>query len=532
LLRSTQKKLAAVVVGVVLAGAPLAAFDIWLNRVIDRQSEDDVYSGVNRATAIIESRLTNVVASLDALAAQGADSCRQADLEKLRRASFSTSPAKEFSVLGPDGQTLCTDLGLSLGTRTVVGTLRTASLGEVMIEVIRLGERDANFLRVRRIGSGGNSLAALMPPDMFIPMTASRGGSFGANVRVFTRDGLLIGEGGKPLPPGVKPDDVWSATMRSDRFGIAVTVRTLKEAAAPNDLHTIGWIVTTAGGLAILALAWLFGRRFGNDPVAAVRRALDAHEFVPYYQPIVDITTGKVLGAEVLARWRKPNGTVIPPAAFIPLVEQGGLIVELTECLMRRVCVEAGAAYARRPDLKVGFNLTARHFADEAVVADVRAIFGNSPIRLTQVTLELTEREPIDNLTTTRRVIAALQGLGCRIALDDVGTGHSGLSSILKLGVDIIKIDKMFVDSLGSDRNSATIVTTLVELARNMQMEVVAEGVESFEQVADLRARGIRAAQGYVFAPPLPGSSFLTLLDSLDPVAGQPAAQLRGHRAA
>jgi EAL domain-containing protein (putative c-di-GMP-specific phosphodiesterase class I) len=127
-------------------------------------------------------------------------------------------------------------------------------------------------------------------------------------------------------------------------------------------------------------------------------------------------------------------------------------------------------------------------------------------------------------MTTTRQVIAALQGLGCKIALDDVGTGHSGLSSILRLGVDIIKIDKMFIDSLGSDRNSATIVTTLIDLARNMRMGVVAEGVENFEQVADLRARGIHAAQGYVFAPPLPGSSFLTLLETLDAGAAPLAA--------
>jgi EAL domain-containing protein (putative c-di-GMP-specific phosphodiesterase class I) len=123
----------------------------------------------------------------------------------------------------------------------------------------------------------------------------------------------------------------------------------------------------------------------------------------------------------------------------------------------------------------------------------------------------------VSNLATTRRVIAALQGLGCKVALDDVGTGHSGLSSILKLGVDIIKIDKLFVDSIGIEHNSATIVETLVDLARNMRMEVVAEGVERFEQIVDLRNRGIRAAQGYVFAPPLPASAFLRLVEAIEP---------------
>jgi len=155
----------------------------------------------------------------------------------------------------------------------------------------------------------------------------------------------------------------------------------------------------------------------------------------------------------------------------------------------------------------------------------VRKIFTGSPIKLSQVVLELTERDPIENFTETRRVIAALQGLGVRIAIDDVGTGHSGLSYMLKLGVDIIKIDKMFVDAIGTDRNSTTIVETLVDLAHNMRMDVVAEGVENFEQVMHLRELGIRSAQGYVFAPPLPGSAFLQLVESLDPLPTQVAEE-------
>jgi sensor c-di-GMP phosphodiesterase-like protein len=103
-----------------------------------------------------------------------------------------------------------------------------------------------------------------------------------------------------------------------------------------------------------------------------------------------------------------------------------------------------------------------------------------------------------------------------RIAIDDVGTGHSGLSYMLKLGVDIIKIDKIFVDAIGTDRNSTTIVETLVDLAHNMRMDIVAEGVENFEQVMYLRELGIRSAQGYVFAPPLPGKAFLQLVEAMD----------------
>jgi EAL domain-containing protein (putative c-di-GMP-specific phosphodiesterase class I) len=159
----------------------------------------------------------------------------------------------------------------------------------------------------------------------------------------------------------------------------------------------------------------------------------------------------------------------------------------------------------------------------------VRNAFASSPIGLSQVVLELTERDEIEDLAETRRVISALQGTGVRIAIDDVGTGHSGLSYILKLGVDIIKIDKMFVDAIGTDRNSTTIVETLIDLAHNMRMDVVAEGVENFEQVMHLRELGVRSAQGYVFAPPLPGSAFLQLMEAIDPL---PAVEGRAAGAA
>ncbi len=198
---------------------------------------------------------------------------------------------------------------------------------------------------------------------------------------------------------------------------------------------------------------------------------------------------------------------------------------------MRRVRTEAGAAVGARPHFKIGFNLSALHFTDEAIVKDVGAIFAGSQIALSQVLLEVTERQPLENLTMARRVIAALQGLGVHVGIDDLGTGHSGLSYMLKLGVDFIKIDKMFVDAIGTERYSTTIIETLVGLGRDMRMDIIAEGVETFEQVQHLRERGIRKAQGYVFAPPLPGPSFLQLLDASDPRPAGRAAHERVERA-
>jgi sensor c-di-GMP phosphodiesterase-like protein len=334
-------------------------------------------------------------------------------------------------------------------------------------------------------------------------------------------DGTVIGE---RAPDQAEDDDgpLLTTQLKSERFGFVVTASMPRTRAIASgaDLVLIAALGTGLGTALILTLLAFGPWRPRDNPIAEIERAIRNDEFVPYYQPIVDLTTARIVSAEVLIRWRKPDGTLVPPVQFIPLAENSGLIIALTRALMRRVCTEAGAAIGARPNFRVGFNLSAHHFVDETIVEDVRTIFGASPIALNQVLLEVTERQPLDNLTMTRRVIAALQGLGASVGLDDVGTGHSGLSYMLKLGVDFIKIDKIFVDAIGTERYSTTIIETLVNLARDMHMEIIAEGVETFEQVQHLRERGIRKAQGYVFAPPLPRTSFIQLLRANAPCPG------------
>src|SRR5262245_35888153 len=341
---------------------------------------------------------------------------------------------------------------------------------------------------------------------------------FSAYARIITRQGTAIGEVGDRAKGDNSSNFV--ADTKSEKFGFDIHIVTSHTRIAAQHENTKWLGFFAAGGIMMAAagIVVLMPRRTPPNPMTEIEHALEAGEFIPYYQPVVDIRTGQLRGAEVLVRWRKPDGTLVLPGSFIPLMESSGFIRDLTRSLMQKVCEEAGESIGRRPDLKISFNFAGKLFSEPTTVKDVRTIFASSPIKFSQVVLEVTERDPIENFTETRQIIAALQGLGVRIAIDDVGTGHSGLSYMFKLGVDIIKIDKMFVDAIGTDRNSTTIVETLVDLARNMRMDVVAEGVENFEQVMHLRTLGVRSAQGYVFAPPLPGSSFLQLVEALDPL--------------
>jgi sensor c-di-GMP phosphodiesterase-like protein len=507
----------ACVAGAIVAGTPMLAFNHWLTVLDERHGHDEVQLSARRTLTLAENRINKVVAALDDLARKGIDSCQPPNLDALRQAAFATTPIKELSVVGPDGQTLCTDLGVQLGERKV-GSAQTIAVaaGEFVLELVHVGARADDMLRLRRpSGRRGRMLAALMPAEAFLPKVTNAGEPFSADVTLSMRDGTVMAALRRRSAEEQSP---FVATLVSEPFGLTVTVA-LGRHAANVGYAAVRALGTAAAGiiaLGIIGVAILFRRN--RDSIADIAAAMHAGEFVPYYQPVFDINTGALRGAEVLIRWRKPDGTIVLPGAFIPRVESSGLILELTRDLMRQVRTEVGDAYRHRPSLRIGFNLAARHLVDEAVVDDVREIFEHSPIRLSQVVLEVTERQPLENLTETRRVIAGLQGIGVQIAIDDVGTGHSGLSYILKLGADIIKIDKLFIDSVGADRNSIMIIETLVDLARNLRMDVVAEGVETFDQVICLRELGIPAAQGYVFAPPLPGPLFLQLLAAIAPV--------------
>jgi sensor c-di-GMP phosphodiesterase-like protein len=517
----THRKLAAIVIGLALAGLPAVAVHAWLSGYVERQVTDELDIAAKRVIALTETRIEAAIEALDGLVRRGVHSCAQSDLSAMNEALFAVTPLKEVSIVGEDGATRCTNLGVSLGDRQVLSLPITSANPNVVIEVMRLGARAERVVRVRDLRLvDGLSLAVLIPSDMLLPRISPTGGPIPFTARLDAADGTPIVARSAPRENGI--DDPMSARLRSERYGVFVTVSTARThmIAGHADLVTIGTLGTGSAAAVILALAAFGPWRPRGNPISEMERAIANGEFVPYYQPIVDLTTARVTGAEVLIRWRRSDGTLVPPAQFVPLAESTGLIVPITRALMRRVCAEAGAALARRPHFSVGFNLAARHFNDEQIVDDVRTIIAESPIAPAQVLFEVTERQPLENLTMARRVIAALQGLGVRVGIDDLGTGHSGLSYMLKLGVDFIKIDKLFVDAIDTERYSTTIIETLVELGRNMHMEIIAEGVETFDQVAQLRARGIRKAQGYAFAPPLPGPSFLRLLEAADPLAG------------
>lgn len=235
-------------------------------------------------------------------------------------------------------------------------------------------------------------------------------------------------------------------------------------------------------------------------------------EFVAYYQPVVDMGSGGIIGCEVLLRFRTIDGKIVSPSSFITYAETTGVIMDVTHKLMIRVARELDGLSKDFGDLKVGINLTGKHFEDISVVDDIRSIFENTNTSFEQLVFELTERHPVEDFEMARMVISGIQQLGSSVALDDAGTGHGGFSYLQKLGLDVIKIDKMFVDTFNSDVTTMTIIDIIVELAKSLDMGIIAEGVESEDQVLRLRELGISAAQGFFFSPALPPAKYIDLV--------------------
>ncbi len=512
--------------GVLLTGGPVIWFMSWLQE----QGQAEVSIAANWSISVAELTIDEAVASFHELDAQGIQSCGVSDVVVLQRTVFASGSMRELAVVDRNGRTLCTDHGNSFLPRDIVVTAATSN-PEIMLDVVRITDTDDQLLRVRRLGSRGKpALAALLRASQLLPRIAPDGAAFTGYARMTLADGTRFGASGvEPSESGPQSDQIVSHT-KSERYGPIVTVAMVRNGVIANyeDLRRIGMVVSGGAAFVILVCALVIPWRQRHNPISEIENALRADEFVPYYQPIVDITTGRLLGAEVLVRWRKSDGRIVGPSVFIPLMESCELILDLTRSLMRQVCKEVGPTIGAQPQIYLAFNIAPRHFNDSQIINDVGSIFAGSPISLSQIVLELTERYEIEDCSATHRVIAALQGLGCRIALDDVGTGRNGLSYIYNLGVNIIKIDKMFVDSIATEPQSQAIVATLIDLSRDLRMQIIAEGVENFEQVTYLREHGINAVQGYVFTPPLPGSAFLELVKALDPRPSEIAADKFG----
>jgi diguanylate cyclase (GGDEF)-like protein len=244
-------------------------------------------------------------------------------------------------------------------------------------------------------------------------------------------------------------------------------------------------------------------------------RALKNNEFVLYYQPVIDLNSGAIIGAEALLRWPNRHGEWISPSEFIPLTEQCGLIVPLSEWVFSEACTQLQMWREREPgleDLTMSVNLSSRHFETAGLATMIAGVVEQAEIDPKRLYIEITEGMLMGDNESILANFEGLKRLGIRFSLDDFGTGYSSLGYLRNFPIDLLKIDRTFIQGLPDNADNAAIVTTIIALANSVNLAVVAKGVETAAQAAFMQQQGCHYAQGFLFGHPLPPDEFLALV--------------------
>ncbi|HWM28495.1 MAG TPA: EAL domain-containing protein [Woeseiaceae bacterium] len=253
-----------------------------------------------------------------------------------------------------------------------------------------------------------------------------------------------------------------------------------------------------------------FSARHQFDMEAELRRAIENGEITTFFQPQIELKSGRVAGVEALARWIRPNGTIVNPADFIPLSEEMGISDVLFECILRKVCSKvANWRNQSMWDIPVSVNLSAHQLRNHKLVDLIGSILLQFAIGRKLINLELTETALLEDLTVARPVLCDLSNLGVGIHIDDFGTGYSSLSYLAELPAQTLKIDRTFVERLSESAMNERVVQAIVALGKAMSLEVIAEGIETDQQLELVTRFGCDLAQGFLIAKPMPENEFL-----------------------
>jgi diguanylate cyclase (GGDEF)-like protein/PAS domain S-box-containing protein len=246
-----------------------------------------------------------------------------------------------------------------------------------------------------------------------------------------------------------------------------------------------------------------------------LRRGLERHEFILYYQPKINLRSGRIVGAEALIRWAHPTNGLVSPADFIPIAEASGLILPIGAWVLREACRQVVAwKHAGLPHTKIAVNVSALEFRAERFLDGVFNILAETGLDPASLELELTESVLMQHVENVAPVLKRLRYHGIRVSIDDFGTGYSSLSYLHRFPVDGLKIDQSFVREIGPSGEVSHIVSAVLGMARNLNLRVVAEGVENQAELAFLREHDCDEAQGYLFSPPVPAEAFARLLEA------------------
>jgi sensor c-di-GMP phosphodiesterase-like protein len=496
-----------VLVGVLAVAAPIAiAIQEARSQALEAESQRalsyarDVVSRSN-ATA------TQIRAGIDRLrAARASDPCSDANIALMQRIALSS---KYLQAIGrvEGGRLVCSSLGrhapgLPLGPVDLVTPRGAVIRSDVELPM-------ATGFRFLVVQSG--DYAAIVDKDLPIDTTSEPP----VSIALYSMDAKLLASRHRVDPRWIRrlgprreatfrDGGYVVALARSDKF-LTTSVAAIPDTFLAQRMRALAAVLLPIGALASLAmvLVTLVVMRRQRGLPALLKVALHRNEFFMAYQPIVDLETEAVVGVEALLRWRRRDGTVVPPDVFIPVAEATDLIQRLSERVLALVAHDVGALLRRHPGLHVAINLSAADLKDRSTVALLDRLLADTGVAPRQVVVEATERGLL-HAEAAQDVIREIRTRGIRVAIDDFGTGYSSLSYLETFELDFLKIDKAFVSTVGTEAATSQVVPHIIGMAKDLRLEMVAEAVETDAQAAFLRARGVQYAQGWLFGRPMP----------------------------
>ncbi|EJN09153.1 putative signal transduction protein containing sensor and EAL domain containing protein [Bradyrhizobium sp. YR681] len=502
---------------VALVLASMAAFTLAGHVAVTRFIHDQQAHQLDELTDVVLRRSEFAVdfaaASLDELAGRGLATCDAASLQAIRLHVYQRSAVKDVRLVNSDGSVIC-----SAYSETLEFDRGWADRGDM------LASRDSGLMLFRVEQFGGDALGVLRDIGNNKALVAI----LGVNANLFDimpaelrahgevllalNNGAQLGEfmldANKALPHPVE------FARSSARYPLRTVIRIDRTVLSTWNTEAYWPAMAVAIALGLLFGVLLSRTRRMEGPVADLDRGLARGEFRPYFQPIFDLRTGRIKGCEILARWLREDGSIVPPMNFIPLAESSGRIEAMTWQILGRALTDLQPHLKADKEFKLSFNVVPKHLLSEGFVGALRSAVAAMKVSARQIVVEVTERDELDDLARAAAVVRELRDYGFRVAIDDVGVGHSGLSRLKGLGANTIKIDKFFVDTITVDASTTTIVEMLVALARDFHMTVVAEGIETEEQASALISCGVEEGQGYLVAAPLPLKKFCELVES------------------
>lgn len=494
----------AIAIGV---ATPVALSAFFTRQEIIQSEKDRALAYASDALARSEAVTDQIDKGIKRLVAAGlANPCSSNGLALMKQIDLTSSYIQAIGYVSKD-QMVCSSLGEEIVNVELGPVDMDRSSGvKLRLDVEFPFAKNTKFLAVERDG-----FVAIIDKDLPIDTTTHTKGVSLATVaypeaRVLTARGVIEQKWVNAMVPAPKTfiDGKYIVAVAGPKRYLFGAICAIPIADATARIYGASLVTVPIGFLAgiLLALAAFRLAKMRTAMPAIIKRALKRKEFFLEYQPIVELSTGKWVGAEALIRWRRMEGEIVRPDLFIPVAEDNGLIQLVSAYIVDQIAAETGDLFSRFPDFHIALNLSAADLHDEATVIMLRKLAAVTGAGRGNIIVEATERV-FTNHSLASAVITQLRADGFQVAIDDFGTGYSSLSYLQRSQFDYLKIDKSFVNTLNTEAATSQVTPHIIEMAKSLNLEVIAEGVETELQAQFLHERGVRYAQGWLYARPM-----------------------------